>query len=181
MYGAGRSRRSQWGWHRLRSDWAERLVTLAEPPAQATVLDIGAGNGAITDPLVRGHCRVIAFELDVERARALRSRFGHNVTVVRADAADLRLPRHPFHVVANPPFSITSQLLNRLLSPGSRLQSAHLVLQLSAARHWANGEVRGAERWRRQFEIEIVQRLPRKAFIPPPHVDIAVLRIRRRH
>src|SRR5262249_54963846 len=80
------------------------------------------------------------------RVDALRRRFSDRdaVRVVRADASDLRLPRRPFRVVANPPFAITSQLLRRLLAPGSRLTHADLVLQRNAARRWADGRAPGA-------------------------------------
>ena len=54
--------------------------------------------------------RVIAVELHPERVAHLRRRFGAPVRVVRADASDLRLPRQPFRVVANPPFAVTTQL-----------------------------------------------------------------------
>jgi 23S rRNA (adenine-N6)-dimethyltransferase len=85
---------------------------------------------------------------------------------VRADAADLRTPRRPFHVVANPPFGITAPLLRRLLHPGSRLVSAHLVLQRQVVRRWASADAPGA--------------LPRRAFRPHAPVDVRVLCIRRR-
>jgi len=102
------------------------------------VLDIGAGDGAITEVLVDAGCRVVAVELHPGRADVLRRRFGDRVTVVRADAADLRLPRRGFHVVANPPFGVSAPLLRRLLHPGSRMVSARLVLQDPVARRWSS-------------------------------------------
>jgi 23S rRNA (adenine-N6)-dimethyltransferase len=48
--------------------------------------------------------------------------------VVQADALSIRLPRHPFRVVASPPYAITSPLLRLLLAPTSRLTTADLVL-----------------------------------------------------
>ena len=39
---------------------------------------------------------------------------GSRVTVVGADALELRLPRRPFRVVANPPYSTWATLLRRL-------------------------------------------------------------------
>jgi 23S rRNA (adenine-N6)-dimethyltransferase len=137
------------------------------------VLDIGAGQGALTGPLVQAGARVIAVELHPGRAEALRRRFGGGVTVVQADAASLRLPRQPFRVVASPPYGITAGLLSLLLAPGSRLVAADLVLQRAAVRKYAERRVRGCR---------ITQGLavPRRAFTPPPRVDSAVLVIRRR-
>ena len=90
---------------------------------------MGAGTGALTGLLVASGARVVAVELHVSRASALRAAFcASPVTVVVADAADLRLPRRPFRVVANPPFAITTALLKRLTAPGSRLVRADLVV-----------------------------------------------------
>jgi 23S rRNA (adenine-N6)-dimethyltransferase len=158
------------------------------------VLDIGAGQGALTGPLIRAGARVIAVELHPGRAEALRCRFGAvtgsagrdngrassngsasgagAVTVVQADAAGLRLPRRPFRVVASPPYGITAELLSLLLAPGSRLVAADLVLQRAAVRKYAARRVRGCL-------ITEGLAVPRRAFTPPPRVDSAVLVIRR--
>lgn len=134
--------------------------------------------GPITAALVDAEMRVIAVEAHPERARYLRRRFGQAITLVEADASDLRLPRRPYHVVANPPFAITSALLERLLQPGSRLVSAHLILQEQAARRWAGPNAPGIRRWGGAFEISIGARIPRRAFYPAPHVNARVLTIR---
>jgi 23S rRNA (adenine-N6)-dimethyltransferase len=145
------------------------------------VLDIGAGLGALTAPLVRAGAQVVAFELHPGRADRLRRQFADvSVTVVRADATDLRLPARPFRVVSSPPYNISTALLKRLLAPGSRLVSADLVLQRQVANRWARGDAPGANRWFRHYDLSIGIRLPRKAFTPPPHVDSAVLVLRKR-
>jgi 23S rRNA (adenine-N6)-dimethyltransferase len=135
------------------------------------VLDLGAGDGALTAHLVRAGARVVAVELNPRRAGVLRERFP-GVTVVQADAAAIPLPGRPFRVVANPPYGITTALLRTLLAPGSRLVAADLVLQRAAARRFASGSARG-------FGLTVGLPLPRRAFVPPPQVDSAVLVVRR--
>jgi 23S rRNA (adenine-N6)-dimethyltransferase len=145
------------------------------------VLDIGAGTGALTVPLVAAGARVIAFELHPRRAQFLRDRFpGSSVTVVQVDAADLRLPRRSFRVVANPPFGITTAILRRLLSRGSRLEAADLVVPRHVAVRWAGGRGAGANRWAAVFDARVVAEIPRSAFRPRPPGDCAVLRLERR-
>jgi 23S rRNA (adenine-N6)-dimethyltransferase len=136
------------------------------------VLDIGAGEGALTAHLVRAGARVVAVELNPRRAAVLRTRFP-GITVVQTDATSLPLPGRPFRVVANPPYGISSSLLRVLLAPGSRLVAADLVLQRAVVRKHASGPVR-------RFSLSVGLALPRRAFLPPPHVDSAVLVIRRR-
>lgn len=174
----GRSRR-RWGWHQLHPDAAARLVADARLPRRALVLDIGAGVGAITGPLLEAGCRVVAVEVHPGRARQLEARFGSSVTVVRADAADLRFPRRPFHVVASPPYGVTSALLQRLLHDGSRLVSARLIVQAQAARRWAGPTAPAKNRWAHRFEVALGPKVPRRAFSPPPKVDSRILLVRR--
>jgi len=167
----GRSRRT-WGWHRLDDDWAARVVAAAGVRPGELVLDIGAGEGALTAHLVRAGARVIAVELNAGRVRVLRERFP-GVTVVHTDAAELRLPGRPFRVVANPPFAITAELLRLLLARGSRLTAADLVLQRAVVRKYVSGGTRG-------FAASAGLAIPRHAFAPRPRVDCAVLTLRRR-
>ncbi len=146
------------------------------------VLDIGAGTGALTLELVRVGARVVAVEAHPGRTAELRRRIGASdgVTVVWADAADLRLPRRPFHVVANPPFSVTSPILRRLLAPGSRLVGAHLVLQHHAVVRWTGPDAPAWHRWSRLWEATPGPRVDRSSFRPAPSVDCRILVIRRR-
>jgi len=173
--------RTHWGYHRLADDWAGRLVASAGVRTGDLVLDVGAGTGALTRPLVATGARVVAVELHPERAAQLRARYPREVvTVVQADGSDLRLPRRPFRVVANPPFAIVASLLRRLLHPGSRLVRADLVVPTHVAERWAAGAVRGAGRWHSTFECEVGSELPRRAFRPATPAPAAILTISRR-
>ena len=165
-----------WGWYALEADWADRIV--AESPVRAgdLVLDLGAGKGALTAPLVAAGARVLAIELHPGRAALLRRRFaGSRVTVVQVSLSDLVLPHKPFRVVSNPPFERASQLV-RMLMASRHLVSADLVLQRGAVR----GLLERAPGRSRRHVITAGRPLPRRAFCPAPAVDTAVLQIRRR-
>jgi 23S rRNA (adenine-N6)-dimethyltransferase len=170
----------RWGWHQLDSQWAATLVADAQISPGDLVIDVGAGTGVITQQLVDRGARVLAVELHPGRATSLRQQFArHHVTVIVADAADLRLPRRPFRVVANPPFSATTGLLRRLTAPGSRLVRADLIVPWHVARRWATGDPPGSRRWRREYVAIEGRSLPRSAFAPPAPNGVAVLTIRR--
>jgi 23S rRNA (adenine-N6)-dimethyltransferase len=144
------------------------------------VLDLGAGTGAITAELVAAGARVVAFELHPRRAEQLRRRFADApVRVVRADVADLRLPGSGFRVVANPPFAALTAVLRQLTGPHSRLERADLVVPRHVARRWTSARAPGAGRWAATYAVEVTDRVPTSAFVPPPPADAVVLTVRR--
>ena len=185
MSGAGvrraAPRTQHWGWHQLTDGWARRLVASADIGPGDLVVDIGAGTGALTAPLVAAGARVLAVELHPGRADRLRQRFADDpVRVLQVDAADLRLPTRPFRVVANPPFAVTTAILKRLLAPGSRLEAAHLVVPAHVAARWSSGRGGAAHRWARHFTARRATTVPARAFVPAPPRGAAVLELHRR-
>ena len=52
----------RWGWHRLEPHWAERLVAASPVGRGDVVLDVGAGLGALTAPLLAGPFVAVGLE-----------------------------------------------------------------------------------------------------------------------
>jgi 23S rRNA (adenine-N6)-dimethyltransferase len=146
------------------------------------VLDLGAGHGALTGPLLDAGARVVAVELDRRALAALRDRFGDHdaLTIVDGDLLRVPLPRRTFRVVANLPFATTSAALRRLLDPRLALRRADLVLQRGAAVAWATEPRRRSAAARRAFDVRLGPTIRRQRFVPPPRVDAAVLAVTRR-
>jgi 23S rRNA (adenine-N6)-dimethyltransferase len=169
----------RWGWHRLSDPAAARVVAAADVRPGDLVVDLGAGDGALTRPLLDAGARVLAVELHPRRCDLLRSRFAADaVTVVQADVRMLRLPREPFRVVANPPYTAWRALLRALLARESRLVGADVVLERRVVRRIVQSAAATPRRGR-GFVVERGLAVPRGCFSPPPRVDSAVLRIRR--
>jgi 23S rRNA (adenine-N6)-dimethyltransferase len=138
------------------------------------VIDLGAGQGALTAALVAAGARVLAVERHPGRVATLRRRFAHDpVQVLPIDLTQFRSPRRPFRVVASPPYQLGTRLVTALTQPASGLLRADLVLQRAAARRLA-GTLPG------RFQASLGPAVPRSAFRPPPRVDSIVLTIRRR-
>ena len=168
--------------HFLRRRFAAELVRDAAVQPDALVVDLGAGTGRLTAELAREAGRVIAVELDPSLSERLDGRW-RNVEALRADARTVELPREPFSVVANLPFSGTNEILRHLLDdPSVPLERADLVVEwgvaVKRALPWpstVNGVVWGA--W---YSTRVARRLPRHAFEPKPNTDAAVLVFERR-
>lgn len=182
----GASPRPRRGQHFLRSAaLAAALVHESGVARTEFVLEIGAGEGALTAELARRSRRVRAIEIDPELVSRLRSRFAAtgNVEIVCGDALRVALPDEPFRVVANIPFNLTTAIMRRLLDdPRVPLARADLLVELDVA--WKRARCTPSTAlgayWGAWYEFALVRRLGATAFAPPPATDAGVLRIERR-
>lgn len=145
------------------------------------ILEPGAGEGALTLALARGRARVVAYEIDPLYAGRLaaRTRDDDRIEVVRGDFLTARVPREPFAVAGNIPYSITSRIVDWCLRAPA-LTSATLLTQLEYARKRSGDFGRWSKltvlTWPGHF-WELAGRVGRESFRPVPAVDSAILRI----
>lgn len=114
----------------------ERIVREFAPRADETVIEIGAGQGALTGHLVEQTGRVIAIEFDRDLVPALRERFAEhkNLTIVESDALVVDLcaliaPAASARVVANLPYNVSTAILGRLIEQRQCITGMLLMLQ----------------------------------------------------
>lgn len=185
MVGRARSAPNHAGAHFLRDRGvAAELIRHAGAGPGDLVLDLGAGDGAITAPLAAAGARVVAVERDDRLVRLLERRFaGDLVTVVHGDLRRVPLPRRPFQVVASIPFAVSAALLHRLLDdPRTALAGADLLVEWGLARRLTGSRPRDLNTawWAARFDLRLERRIPAGCFRSPPRVDAAHLAIRPR-
>ncbi|WP_227131249.1 16S ribosomal RNA methyltransferase A [Halorubellus salinus] len=146
------------------------------------VLEIGAGNGALTARLLAEAEHVTAVERDPELASFLREEFADEIAagdldVVEGDALAVELPEFSA-CVANLPYSVSSQIAFRLLPLKKPL--VLMFQQEFAERMVADA---GTDDYGRlsvsaqhYADVEIVEPVPKEAFSPQPAVESAVVR-----
>lgn len=156
------------------------IVALATADLGLPLLEFGAGDGALTGPLVAAGAQLTAVELDPWLARRLRRRYGAKATVVEADLLDYPLAE-PCQVVSNVPFHLSTALLRKLLA-NDRWSKAVLLLQWEVARRRAGvgGATMMTAAWWPWYDFRLVERVPAEAFRPVPSVDGGILLIERR-
>lgn len=163
----------------------KELVDLAQINRSDMVIDIGAGTGAITFPLAEKAGTVIAIENDPASIQKLRSKIKeqNNIKIRQIDVLRYELPRSPFCVVANIPFSITSPIFEKLLGDTSvQLQRAVFIIEKGAAKRFTADPMTNPVilTWRMWYDIRLVRTVPSSHFSPPPSVDSAVVTVIRK-
>ncbi|MCP2166640.1 ErmE/ErmH/ErmO/ErmR family 23S rRNA (adenine(2058)-N(6))-methyltransferase [Goodfellowiella coeruleoviolacea] len=160
------------------------LVRAARPGAQDLLVEVGAGDGALTRVLVR-HCRgLIAYEIDPPLAAKLAElgRNQHRLRVVRGDFLLARPPAEPFAVVGNIPFGATAAIVDWCLRAPS-LTSATMLTQWEYARKrsgdYGRWSMLTVSSWP-SFHWRLLGRIPRTSFHPVPATDAGILRLDRR-
>jgi 16S rRNA A1518/A1519 N6-dimethyltransferase RsmA/KsgA/DIM1 with predicted DNA glycosylase/AP lyase activity len=164
----------------------KRLVGHTNIGKNDDVLDIGAGSGVISSVLAGVAKSVTAIEADARFVGKLRDNLGAfaHVKVQQADILQLRLPRTPYKVFANIPFSLSSPIVQKLTDAANPPQAAYLIVQEQFARKllpdnkgYTNqlGIALGAE-----FAVRIRQRLKPEDFYPRPNVPTVLIEIMQR-
>jgi 16S rRNA (adenine1518-N6/adenine1519-N6)-dimethyltransferase len=168
----------------------ERIAELVTPP-DAFVIEIGAGLGALTVPLLARAREVMAIERDRELVPVLQADFASSIAsgrlrVLEADAKSydydsaLDAAAAPRAVVGNLPYNLTGPLLERLIGLAGKLERAGALVQLEVADRLAakpEGEDYGALSVFAQAAFRVTRPLVvrRGAFFPQPNVDSAVV------
>jgi 16S rRNA (adenine1518-N6/adenine1519-N6)-dimethyltransferase len=169
---------------------AERIAEQAAPEG-ALVVEIGAGLGALTRPLLERARTVVAIERDRELVPILRRELEPDIArgrlvVVEDDAkrfdyaSTFDAVERPRALAGNLPYNLTGPLLERISALAGSIERAAVLVQLEVADRLAAKPgtqaygalgvfVQAAFRVRRAFVVR------RGAFHPAPEVDSALI------
>lgn len=150
-----------------------------------TIVEIGPGQGALTELLLASGAHVHAIELDDEMVAYLARRFPANpkLSVHHADVLGTDLAQWgPAALAGNLPYYITSPILDRIRKARTTIGTATLLIQKEVAdRVLAKPKSRDygfltvvTQSW---ADVAPVVQVPPAAFRPPPKVDSSVIQL----
>jgi 16S rRNA (adenine1518-N6/adenine1519-N6)-dimethyltransferase len=172
----------------IRDAILERLASAACEEYTPRVIEIGPGRGALTRHLLPRTDELHAIELDPSLANYLRAKYAseeklhvHASDVLSTDIAQWG----PAVVIGNLPYYITSPIIGKFLSLDQRFPIAVFLMQsevaeriLATPRTRAYGYLTVSTRL--VCDVELVCRVPASAFVPPPKIESAAVRFRRK-
>jgi 16S rRNA (adenine1518-N6/adenine1519-N6)-dimethyltransferase len=153
------------------------------------LLEIGPGQGALTEGLLDSGAQLDVIELDKDLVPLLHHRFAgrgnfslHQGDALKFDFSTLNPAPRSLRVVGNLPYNISTPLIFHLLGNASVIQDMHFMLQKEVVERLAAGP--GGGDWGRlsimvqyHCRVEHLFNVGPGAFNPPPKVDSAIVRL----
>lgn len=174
---------------------ADRIIESANISGEDVVIEIGPGEGVLTEKLA-GKCKkVIAIELDDRLIPVLQNKFkdAGNVEIIHDDILKINLPQlienhiflkaseaKSYKLVANIPYYITAPIIRLLLETKYSPKEMIVMVQKEVAERIVAkpGEMSIlAASVQYYADAQYLFDVPRTAFNPAPKVDSAVIKI----
>ncbi len=186
----GHTARKRFGQNFLNDTFViERIVDAINPQDGDNLVEIGPGLGALTDPVCERVNALTVVELDRDLAKRLRHHpfHGSKLTIVEQDAlkvdfSELAKVDAPLRVFGNLPYNISTPIMFHLFSFSNLIKDMHFMFQKEVVNRLA--ATPGHKNYGRlsvmaQYycKVQPVLDVPPGAFVPPPKVDSAVVRL----
>jgi 16S rRNA (adenine1518-N6/adenine1519-N6)-dimethyltransferase len=187
----------------------DKIIQVANLSADDFVIEVGPGEGVLTERLAKYAKKVVAIEIDKNLASRLDSRLRGNdkVKIISADILEINLPElivetnsktintktqqccvstddtdYSYKVIANIPYYITSPIIRLFLE--TKYPPIEMILMVQkevAERICAKAGKLSILALSVQYYAtpELLFTVPKTAFFPVPEVDSAVIRITR--
>jgi 16S rRNA (adenine1518-N6/adenine1519-N6)-dimethyltransferase len=165
----------------------EKIIQSSDIHDVDFVMEIGPGEGVLTERLARSGKRIIAIELDDRLIPILQNKFFSlaNVAIIHADILKINLPEligsaEKYKLIANIPYYITSPIIRLFLEQLKQPEEMILMVQKEVAERIAASKGQMsllAVSVQYYAEAEIIFTVDKKSFSPVPKVDSAVIRI----
>lgn len=180
--------RRRFGQHFLRDRLAlEEIASLVNAVPSDRLMEIGPGQGALTELLIPACPDMWAMEIDRDLCRHLRTRFP-SLKLIEADVLApafekaLESADH-WRLVGNLPYNISTPLLARISTLAERVEDAWFLLQREVAARIAAEP--GTRDWGRlsilvrlKFHAQIALTLEPECFEPPPKVTSCLVHLK---
>jgi len=166
-----------------------QIVASIDPQRSDRIIEIGPGQGALTEPLMQHTGKLEVVELDRDLIPRLEAQFAnkgelliHNQDILKFDFSLLTQEEKSLRIVGNLPYNISTPLLFHLISFQHLIKDMHFMLQKEVVdRICAQPGTKDYGRLSVMMQYfchtEYLFKVSPGAFNPPPKVDSAIIRL----
>lgn len=175
------------GQHFLRDQNIARKIIDSITDHSRKILEIGPGEGILTDILIEKGYDVEAIEIDEKKYRFLVTKYPRKSNIFIHDdflKYDFtKLDSRPVNIIGNLPYNISSQILFKILDHYSHVNEVICMIQKEVAERICASH--GNKTYgilsvllQTYFKVEYLFTVNPKVFYPPPKVKSAVIRLK---
>ena len=167
----------------------QKIVDSADIVPDDFIIEIGPGEGVLTELLIKKAKQVIAIEIDNNLATLLEKKFSAepNIKIINEDILKINFPKllqdnniSNYKIVANIPYYITSPIMRLLLEQANQPTEIILTIQKEVAqRITAKAGALSILAVAIQYysRPEFLFEVKKEAFFPVPKIDSGVIRL----
>ena len=181
-----RSSRRRFGQNYLRDKSViYQIVDKINPRKEDSFIEIGPGQGAITEGIKNNSKNLTLIEIDKENVAYLKNSLGNEIEIFEEDILkiDLSFIKNNDRIVGNLPYNIASQIILRFLELNKKISDMHFMVQKEMAEVLTSSP--GNKSWNKFavkvaffYETEILMDISPEAFDIKPKVNSSLVRFK---
>lgn len=185
----------KWGQNFLRNDrFAKILVNAAELTADDVVIEVGPGDGRVTNLLLATGAKVLAIEVDYNLLANLIKRFGQDdkFQLVNMDFMQVDILAEltklgwgtKFKIVGSLPYNISKLIIQKLITDQVLPEVCSFIVQEEVAQDYSAKAPKASflSNWVQiHAEVKKLETIPKAQFHPSPKVNGGILLIKPQH
>lgn len=161
--------------------FVERMVQAVQVDSSVSVMEIGCGEGILTQAILQGPCKVLkVFEIDQQWASYVQNLYGQDkrLDIILENVLDAdwnTLPKQgPWVLLANLPYHITFPILYKVYNHRDQFLEGVVMVQEEVAQKLVKSTGRDygytSLFFQHYFELRLLDKVPPGAFFPPPKI-----------
>ena len=162
-----------------------QIVDKINPAKEDSFIEIGPGQGAITEGIKNNSKNLTLIEIDRKNVAYLKNSLGNEIEIFEEDVLkiDLSFIKNNDRIVGNLPYNIASQIILRFLELNNKIFDMHFMVQKEMAEVLTSSP--GNKSWNKFavkvaffYETEILMDISPEAFDIKPKVNSSLVRFK---
>jgi len=173
--------KKQFGQNFLKSKQTiDKLISSLGIKPGDSVIEVGPGDGRVTEALLSTSAQVTAVEIDRDLMPLLEEKFASNedLQLINQSILDFVPPKGKYKVVGSLPYNLSKKIIRKFIEEENKPEIMSFIIQKEVAQDYAANAPRGtflsnfADIF---YEVKYIGKVKKEYFVPKPRVDGGIL------